>query len=274
MNLTAFTRRCCKIRNPLIREFLSEIICTFMLISFGLSSVAQFTLGQKNEFNSFLSINMTFGAAVTIAIIIGGKISGAQMNPAVSLSMLMLGNLTPFKFLIYIIGQCIGALLGSVSVYLVNFDGLNAFDGGSRLVIGVNATAGIWATYPGPHLSTWGAFFDQFFATTLLIIAVLAIGDQTNSDIPQSIKALLNGVVVFLIGTGFGWNCGYAINPVRDFIPRVFTSFSGWGSGVFTAHNYYFWIPIVGPLVGSVFGTYVYVLMIGNHWPSDKKLSF
>jgi glycerol uptake facilitator-like aquaporin len=102
---------------------------------------------------------------------------------------------------------------------------------------------------------------------------VLSIGDVGNNDISSGTKAILSGNVVFMIGLSFGSNCGYAINPVRDFIPRIFTSFSGWGVDVFRANNYYFWIPICAPLLGATFATFLYAFMIGNHWPNDKPES-
>ena len=257
-------------KNELIREFLSEILCTFLLITFGCGSVAQYVFG-KDKFNSFLSVNFSWGMAVTLSILVGGKISGAQMNPAVSLSMVLMGKMSIAKFFVYIIGQCIGALLGSVMVYVVYLDALNDYDGGKRKVTGDQGTAGIWATYPAVYLSTWGAFVDQFFATTLLVTVILAIGDSNNHDISHGTKALLIGNVVFMIGLSFGVNCGYAINPVRDFIPRLFTSFSGWGVEVFHYQSYYFWIPLCAPMLGGAFATFFYHFMIGNHWPSDIK---
>ena len=273
MNVVGYTKKYCSLKNTLIREFLSEIFSTFFLITFGCGSVAQHVLGPNNKFNSFLSINFAWGSAVTLSILVGGKVSGAHMNPAVSLSMLLMGKLSFCKFIVYIIGQCIGALLGSVMVYVVYLDALLEFDGGKRQVFGDKATAGIWGTYPAPYLSISGAFIDQFFATSLLITLVLAIGDISNDDVSSGIKAILSGNVVFIIGLSFGSNCGYAINPVRDFIPRLFTSFSGWGIDVFRASNYYFWIPICAPLLGAVFATFLYAFMIGNHWPNDKSES-
>ncbi len=69
-----------------------------------------------------------------------------------------------------------------------------------------------------------------------------------------------------MIGTAFAYNCGYAINPARDFAPRLFTLIAGWGSQTFTGGNYFFWIPIVGPLVGAVVGSLIYTVMIASHW--------
>jgi glycerol uptake facilitator-like aquaporin len=150
------------------------------------------------------------------------------MNPAVSLSALLMGKISIAKFFIYLIGQSIGAFLGSVLIYIVYIDALNAYDGGIRQTTGSNATAGIWATYPSDNLSVLGGFLDQFFGTALLVLVVLAVGDQKNENIPHGLVALLLGATVFLIGMTFGMNCGYGINPVRDFIPRLFTCIAGW----------------------------------------------
>ena len=150
------------------------------------------------------------------------------MNPAVSLSQLILGKMSVGKFLVYLTGQSIGAFLGSIVVFFVYIDALDTFDHGVRYVTGVNATAGIWATYPHDGVTIRGCFFDQFFGTALLILVVLAVGDEKNEKIPHGQVALLLGLTVFLMGMSFGMNCGYAINPVRDFIPRLFTSVSGW----------------------------------------------
>jgi glycerol uptake facilitator-like aquaporin len=150
------------------------------------------------------------------------------MNPAVSLSTFLIGKISITKFFIYLIGQSIGAFLGSVLIYVVYLDALNNYDGGIRRTTGLNATAGIWATYPSDNLSVLGGFLDQFVGTTLLILVVLAVSDQRNGDMPHGLDALLLGALVFLIGMTFGMNCGYPINPVRDFIPRLFTCIAGW----------------------------------------------
>lgn len=124
------------------------------------------------------------------------------MNPAVSLTQLMLGNLTILKFFVYIIGQSIGAFLASVVVYVVYIDELNAFDGGKRQVAGANGTAGIWATYPSAEYQTIrSGFIDQFFGTALLVLVVLAVSDAKNDEkTPHGVVALLIGSTIFLIG--------------------------------------------------------------------------
>jgi glycerol uptake facilitator-like aquaporin len=127
-------------------------------------------------------------------------------------------------------------------------------------------TASIFATYP-IDLSDSNVLFyfvDEVFATALFIIMVLAITDKKN-DLQQPFVALFIGLALLTIGTSYGYNSGFALNPVRDFWPRVFTSLAGWGSSPFTACNYFFWIPLVGPMVGSLIATIIYSLFISNH---------
>lgn len=114
-------------------------------------------------------------------------------------------------------------------------------------------------------MSISGAIIDQIVGTCLLIIVVLAVTDKKNVEIPHGTSAILLGSTVLLIGVSFGHNCGYAINPARDFGPRFFTFIAGWGSQVFTAGNYFFYVPIVAPLVGSILGTFLYIILISNH---------
>ena len=117
-------------------------------------------------------------------------------------------------------------------------------------------------------METFSLVWDQFFSTALFIIAILSVCDVRNTDVPHVIKAILIGLTLVIIGAAFGINCGFAVNPARDFAPRVFLVIAGWGSQVFTNNNYFFWIPLVMPMVGSVFAVFSYQLFIANHWPN------
>jgi glycerol uptake facilitator-like aquaporin len=134
------------------------------------------------------------------------------MNPAVSFAMLVTGKMGPLKFLVYVIAQALGALFGAVVVYGIYFDALQSFDGGLRQITGENKTAGIWATYPQPYLSSVNAFFDQVLGTGLLVLIVLAVGDEKNESIKAPVSSILVALTVSLIGMTFGQNCGYAIS--------------------------------------------------------------
>jgi MIP family channel proteins len=158
----------------------------------------------------------------------------------------------------YSLAQTAGAFVASVTVFAVYHEALAKFDGGVRQIAGGQGTAAIWATYPQPFLSTLGGFVDQVVGTALLVLLIFALTDRANLAPEATIAPALVGAAVLLIGTTFGYNAGYAINPARDFGPRLFTAMAGWGSGVFAADHHWWWVPIVGPLVGGVVGAYVY----------------
>ncbi|KAK3746530.1 hypothetical protein QZH41_007379 [Actinostola sp. cb2023] len=160
--------------------------------------------------------------------------AGAHMNPAVTLAFAVARKLSWVKVPVYWLAQLLGAMFASACVYGVYIDALNAFDGGVRQVLGPNGTAGIWATYPQPFLSTANGFGDQVFGTMLLVSCIFAILDKNNNAPDKGAAPVLIGLTVFVIGTAFGFNSGYAINPARDLGPRIFTAMAGWGGEVFT----------------------------------------
>ena len=128
--------------------------------------------------------------------------------------------------------------------------------------------ASIFATYPQETLSTLGGVIDQTVGTFLLVIVFLAMIDRRNNSHEDGIHwttvAFTIGLTVAVIGMSFGYNSAYAINPARDFSPRLFTFAAGWGVEVFTAYNYLFWIPLAAPMFGSLLATIFYTLLINN----------
>ncbi len=250
------------------RECAAEFFGMFLLIVFGLAVVAQTVLSGGTA-GSFLSINLGFGLAVTIAVYASAGVSGAHLNPAVTLALAVHRRFPWPKVLPYTLAQTAGAFAGSIVVYLVYRDALDAFDGGTRRIVGELGTAGIWATYPKDFLSLSGGILDQVVGTALLTAGLFALIDKRNAAPPAYLTPLLVGALVMLIGMSFGFNAGYAINPARDFGPRLFTAVAGWGPGVFVAGHGWWWVPIVAPCAGGVLGGYVYDLMITKHHPPE-----
>ncbi|XP_048581330.1 aquaporin-9 isoform X2 [Nematostella vectensis] len=206
---------------------------------------------------------------VTMGCYMAGGVSGAHMNPAVTVAFAVVRRLRWWKVPVYILAQMLGAFTASACVYGVYYDALNNFDGGTRQILGPKGTAGIWATYPQPFLTTWVGFADQLFATALLVSGVFAIVDKKNVGPDRTIAPVLIGLLVFVIGATFGFNCGYAINPARDLGPRLFTAVAGWGSGVFTAGNNWSWVPCVGCIIGGILGAWFYMALIEVHHDAD-----
>ncbi|XP_077867103.1 aquaporin-9-like [Saccoglossus kowalevskii] len=258
------------IRNQVVRESLAEFIGTFILITFGDGSVAQSVLsrGEKGE---YLSINWGWGIAVVMGVHFASGVSGAHLNPAVTLAKASIGRFPWVKLPLYWAMQFIGAFAAAACLYGIYYDALNDFDGGERQVYGPNATASIWATYPEEYLTIEGGLGDQIFGTMLLLGCIMAIVDTRNNKPPHGMEPLLIGLAVFVIGLAFGHNCDYAINPARDLAPRTFSYWVGYGAEVWTPNGInWWWVPVVGPLIGGVCGALIYIVFVEAHHPDDK----
>jgi MIP family channel proteins len=250
------------------REALAEFLGTFVLIMFGAGVVAQFVLSGGSA-GSYLAINLAWGLGVVMACYVAGGVSGAHLNPAVTIALAVHRGFPWGKVGLYIAAQVTGAFVAAAVVYLTYHEAFTAFDGGVRQVTGPMATAGIFATYPQSFLSPFpGGFIDQFVGTALLMLVALAISDARNATPAAGMAPFIIGLLVVAIGMAFGFNSGYAINPARDFGPRLFTALAGWGSEVFRAGNGWWWVPIVAPPLGAIAGGAVYDVLIGRRFPA------
>jgi MIP family channel proteins len=250
-----------------VREAFAELLGTFVLITFGCAVVAQVVLSGGTH-GTYLSINIGWGLAVVMAVYVAGGVSGAHLNPAVTLALALRRGFPWRKVVPYWAAQLAGAFAGAAAVFVTYREAIDRFDGGVRQVAGAMATAGIFATYPQPFLSIVpGGLVDQIVGTALLVLVVFALGDMKNLAPDPKNGPLVVGLAVILIGMTFGYNAGYAINPARDLGPRAFTAVAGWGADVFRAGNGWWWVPIVGPLIGGAVGGFVYDLFIHRHHP-------
>ena len=254
-----------------VREAAAEFLGTAVLILFGSGVVAQFVLSGGSA-GSYLGINLAWGLAVVMGVYVAGGISGAHLNPAVTLASAVLRGFPWSKVLPYALAQTAGAFTGASVTYLVYREAFDRFDGGIRQVTGPKATAGIFATYPQDFLSPVpGGLVDQIVGNALLILVIFAFTDKKNVAPDPKVVPLLVGALVVAIGACFGFNSGYAINPARDLGPRLFTLLFGWGPAVFTAGSNWWWVPIVGPCIGAVLGGFVYDLFITRLHPSEER---
>ncbi len=253
----------------LSRELAAEFFGTFILVVFGTAVNAQVMLSREQN-GQYLSINLGWGLGVMMGVYVAGGISGAHLNPAVTLALAVQKKLAWGKVIPYWIVQVAGGFAAAAVTYLVYVEALGAFDMGVRSVPGFGSqtpTAGIFATYPSAHLSTVpGGLIDQIVGTALLVACIFGITDKKNVGAPPYLVPLCIGALVVLIGMTFGFNCGYAINPARDLGPRLFTAAAGWGRTVFRAGDPkwfgWWWVPIVGPLAGGILGAFVYDFFI------------
>lgn len=272
-------------RGGLLGECMAEFLGTFVLIAFGAGSVAVAVAGLPGSGRTespttiflaagdWLLITWGWAFAVVFGIYVAGGVSGAHINPAVTLAFAVRRKFPWIKVLPYWLSQLVGAFAGAALVFAVYHDAINAFDAASKppKTNGHTlATFSIFATFPAPyfHGSVWGPLIDQIVGTAFLVMLVVAVIDLRNTAVQANLGPLVIGFVVAAIGMSYGTNAGYAINPARDFGPRLFTWLAGWqglalpGNGPWFSD--YFWIPIVGPLVGGVIGVLVYDLFIGD----------
>ena len=251
------------------REAAAEFLGTLVLIVFGSGVVAEVTLSHGTN-GSPLSIHLAWGLAVTMGIYVSAGVSGAHLNPAVTLALATLRGFPWRRVPVYFVAQTAGAFAGAALTFVTYREAFDAFDGGARQVTGAAGTAGIFATYPQPFLSVAGGFVDQIVGTALLLLVIFALTDRRNAAPAGSGPALV-GALVAVIGMSFGFNAGYAINPARDLGPRLFTALAGWGGEVFRAGHGWWWVPLVAPCTGGVLGGFVYDFLVGRRHPAEER---
>jgi glycerol uptake facilitator protein len=205
-------------------------------------------------------------------VYIAGGVSGAHINPAVTLAFAVRRGFPWRKVPAYWLAQVVGAFVAAALVYAVYAPAINAYNASKNVASRAVAqdTFSIFATFPAKYFGggVWGPLLDQIVGTALLLAIIAAIIDQRNQAPGGNLGAFIIGLVVVGIGFSFGTNAGYAINPARDLGPRIWTYIEGWGPlafpGAGTYFDNYWWIPIVGPFIGGVIGIVVYDLVIGQ----------
>ncbi|KAM9805964.1 aquaporin-10a [Syngnathus typhle] len=264
-------RRIFRVTNALLKECMAEFLGTFILLLFGCSAAAQVKTSRETK-GQFLSINMSFSVGVMSAMYLTKGITGAHLNPAVTLSFCVLGQVPWKRMLPYWLSQVLGGYVASALVYMVYYDAIMDFSGGILTVYGPNETASIFATYPSEYLTLGRSFLDQVVGTGMLMLCILCLDEKRNTPAPSGLIPVIVAVIVLGISMSMSGNCGAAINPARDLGPRLFTLTAGWGSEVFTCYNYWFWVPLVGPLLGGVSGSLLYLMFIHWHLPDPDPL--
>lgn len=278
LHTTPFTR----LRRGLGGEMLAEFFGTFVLLLLGDGSVALAVAGlpgsgrqvlKATPFGpaNWLIIIWGWAFAVTFAIYVAGGVSGAHLNPAVTLSFAVRRGFAWSKVVPYWFAQVAGGFCGAALVYAVYEPAINWFDATNHLTRPHSlATFSIFATFPASYFhGSWaGPFVDQVVGTGILVALIAALIDRRNQAPQGNMSALLIGLVVAAIGVSFGVNAGYAINPARDLGPRLFAYALGWNHlafpGDFAPFTNYWWIPIAGPLAGAIAGILLYDFFIGQ----------
>ena len=271
-----------KARGGLWGECLAEFLGTFVLLMIGLGSVAMTVAALPGSGRTqgptasllgagdWLVIAWGWAFAVAFGVYVAGGISGAHLNPAVTLAFAVRRGFKWNKVIPYWIAQVAGAFAGAAVVLLVYKDAIKAFEDASTPAGHSVATFSIFGTFPAAYYKggVWGPLIDQIVGTALLLVLIAAVVDMRNKAAMANIGPLIIGFAVGAIGLSFGANAGYAINPARDLGPRLLAWAAGWGDlampGNGATFSNYWWIPIVGPLIGGVIGILIYDLFISD----------
>ncbi|GAA1584536.1 MIP/aquaporin family protein [Kribbella hippodromi] len=249
----------------LLGECSAEFLGTFILILFGVGVVAQVVAGGLGNHDS---IAWAWGLGVTMGVYVAGRMTGAHLNPAVTIALAAFRGFSWKKVLPYSVAQFFGAFVAALVVRWNYTEALGKFDPGhtikSQFVF--STLPGNGSTELGVHM--WGGFRDQIIGTAILMLLILAIVDLRNTAPAANLAPLLIGLVVVGIGMAWGTNAGYAINPARDFGPRLASFITGYG-GAFKDQfgEVYFWVPIVAPIIGALVGAGLYDLLVGRFLP-------
>ncbi|MQA32169.1 MIP/aquaporin family protein [Modestobacter roseus] len=254
-------------QRTLAAELAAEFAGTFILILFGVGVVAQVVAGGLGDHDS---IAWAWGLGVTLGVYTAARISGAHINPAVTLALAVFRDFPWRKVAPYALAQTLGAMAAAALVRWNYTEVIAAIDPDHTI-----ATQGIFSTLPGNGalpVGTWGAFRDQIIGTAILLFLVLAVTDLRNTAPGVNLGPFVIGLIVVAIGMAWGTNAGYAINPARDFGPRLVSYLTGYG-GAWRDQNgdFYWWVPIVGPLIGAVVGALLYELLVGRRLPVEDE---
>jgi glycerol uptake facilitator protein len=225
--------------------------------------VSLFGTGVPGEIvkGGYTNITLAWGLAVTLGIYVAGGVSGAHLNPAVSLALATFRGFPWRKVIPYSLAQTAGAFAAAVLVFWNYHPAFKAFDPQ------LEKTAGVFTTFPAFPNVVYAGLLDQVIGTALLMGLILAVVDDRKAiPIGNLAPAMIGGIVV-AIGMAWGGMHGYAINPARDFGPRLFTVVAGFKNNGLTDGTYRFIVPIVGPLLGAIIGSLLYDFGIRRHLP-------
>ena len=247
----------------MMSTFVAELIGTAILIALGGGVCANVSLARSKGMGSgWIVISAGWGCAVAVAVYCVDAISGAHLNPAVTVGLACIDRFAWSEVPLYVLAQLIGGFTGGVLVWLVYLPHWRVTDdAGAKL--GVFCTA--------PAIRSYGAnVLTETIATAIFVLAVLAIRTPQNliagSGLNQALGPFLVGLAVWSIGLSLGGPTGYAINPARDLGPRLahwVLPIAGKGHSDWA----YAWVPIVGPLLGGTIGAILYAWL----WPAIEN---
>jgi glycerol uptake facilitator protein len=257
-------------KNSYLGELIAEFLGTMILILFGVGVVAQVVTNPDGAMGDHDSIAWAWGIGVILGVYVAGRISGGHINPAVTIALATFKGFPWRKVAPYCLAQTAGAFVAAIIVRFVYADLIARIDPDHTI-----ASQGIYSTLPGnnvegANVTIATAFFDQIVGTAILVFVVFALITAANNPPLANMTPVVIGLLVVGIGMAWGANAGYAINPARDFGPRLASLVTGYETAMFDQNGQlYFWLPIVAPIIGGLIGGAGFKYLVERYLPAE-----
>lgn len=262
--------------------FVGEFVGTFMLVFFGCGSAATAVLTGAQV--GIFQVAIVWGIGIATAIYLTGSLSGAHLNPAVTLGAAMWNGFPWCQVTRYILAQFAGAIVASALLFAIYRGTLVAYEAAHHIVRGApgsEATAMIFGEFfPNPggqpftdevrlHVSHPAAFFSEFAGTAILMLVILSTTNPRNASGPKILTAATVGLTITILISLLGPLTMAGFNPARDLAPRLFSALVGWGSVPFTANGFgWLTVYVIAPILGAQFGGWIYRIGFQPHYDS------
>lgn len=248
-------------------QCIAEFLGTGLLIFFGTGCVAALKLTGASL--GLWEISIIWGMGVAMAIYLTAAVSGAHLNPAVTVALWLFAGFERRKVLPYAIAQLAGAFCGAALIYGLYYPLFLLYESSHHLLRGSAESlelAAVFSTYPNAHISLIQALLVEIVITAILMCLIMALTDDGNGIPRGAMAPLLIGLLIAVIGAATGPLTGFALNPARDLGPKLFTAAAGWGKTAMTGARAvpYFLVPVIGPMLGACLGAFAYRLAISR----------
>jgi MIP family channel proteins len=254
-------------------QCVAEFLGTGLFLFFGIGCLCALKVAGASL--GLWEICIIWGLGISLAVYLTAGISGAHLNPAVTIALWLFASFPARKVLPFCVAQLAGAFGGAVLAYSLYSSLFTDFESAHNIVRGSAESlqlASIFSTYPAAAINVWQAALVEVVITSMLMGLIMALTDDGNGVPKGPLAPLLIGILVAVIGASTGPLTGFAMNPARDFGPKIFTWFAGWGEIAMTGGRNipYFIVPIIAPIIGACVGAAIYRYLIAKNLPVNS----
>ncbi|KAK7705919.1 hypothetical protein SLS64_007871 [Diaporthe eres] len=252
-------------------ELMAEFLCTAMSVFLGVAGTLSVNLSknQASQYGTYETLCWAWGLAFMFGIYLGGGVSGAHMNPAISISLTVYRGFPWKRCVAYVVVQVIGAFAGGILAFGLYYDAIMEVDP----MMAETYTS--WFAVPQPWVSPATAFFSEFLSGAVIMVAVLSLGDDQNNPPGAGMHAFVLGLLVAVLKMTLGYNTGGAMNPAADLGPRLAALAGGYRTDDLFRTGFWAYGPWGASISGALVGSAVYdaVVFVGSESPINYRWS-